>query len=203
MKITSVDLIKCKELKASMQVPVLCRINTAEGIYGYGEAGVSIDHYSLGCFELMKQLCAGIIGMDPLENDVIYHKLANGFWAQGGGGVIYGAISAIDTALWDIKGKAFGVPVYKLLGGKYRDKLRAYASQLQSGWKYEDFAHAPENDPEFFRDACRRAHEEGYSAIKVDFVRKCFGRENREYLTVPSLKKIESFIQIAREEIGD
>ncbi|MCF0150140.1 MAG: mandelate racemase/muconate lactonizing enzyme family protein [Firmicutes bacterium] len=203
MKITSVDLIKCKELKASMQVPVLCRINTDEGIYGYGEAGVSIDHYSLGCFELMKRLCAGIIGMDPLENDVIYHKLANGFWAQGGGGVIYGAISAIDTALWDIKGKAFGVPVYKLLGGKYRDKLRAYASQLQSGWKYEDFAHAPENDPEFFRDACRRAHEEGYSAIKVDFVRKCFGRENREYLTVPSLKKIESFIQIAREEIGD
>ena len=56
------------------------------------------------------------------------------FWGLGGGPVLYAAMSAIDTALWDIKGKALGLPVYQLLGGKTNDKLRTYASQLQFDW---------------------------------------------------------------------
>ena len=48
--------------------------------------------------------------------------------------MVYGGISAIDTALWDVKGKALGVPVYQLLGGKTHERLRTYASQIQFGW---------------------------------------------------------------------
>ena len=135
MKITSTDIIKLKAAKTAGQTPVLIRIHTDEGIYGYGEAGVSIMDYSLGCMELLRSFSRMLIGKNPLENDVIYTQLVNTFWAKGNGGVIMAAISAIDTALWDIKGKYFGVPVYELLGGKYRDKLRSYASQLQNGWK--------------------------------------------------------------------
>ena len=110
MKIVSVDAIQLKRLDVSAQTPVLCRINTDEGIYGYGEAGVSIFDYSVGAYQLIKLMAKMIIGMDPLDTDAVYHKLAGNFWAQGNGGVIMAAISAIDTALWDIKGKYFGVP---------------------------------------------------------------------------------------------
>ena len=133
MKITSVDVITMKRQDFCAQTPVICRINTDEGLYGYGEAGVSINDFSLGSAKLLELFAKSIIGMNPLEIDVIWSKLYSNFWAQGSGGVIMAAISAIDVALWDIKGKYFNVPVYMLLGGKHRDKLRAYASQLQNG----------------------------------------------------------------------
>ena len=62
MKITSVDVIKLKRLAFSAQTPVLCRINTDEGIYGYGEAGVSIMDFSVGSYELLKLFSPMLIG---------------------------------------------------------------------------------------------------------------------------------------------
>ena len=63
--------------------------------------------------------------MDPLDNEVVWDTLyKNTFWGQNGGPVVFAGISAIDFALWDIRGKFFNVPVYKLLGGKKQDNLR-------------------------------------------------------------------------------
>ena len=171
MKISKVDCIKMKRFDSSSQTPVLCRIWTDDGLYGYGEAGVSIMDFSLGSYEILKMMGKAIIGMDPMDIDFIYTKLSSLFWSKGNGGVIYAAISAIDTALWDIKAKAFNVPLYKLLGGKHRDKLRAYASQLQNGWGYKDFMKSP-GSIDFLKEACNKALEEGYDAIKVDFLSK-------------------------------
>jgi len=171
MKITSIDIITLKKQVFSQQTPVICKVNTDEGIYGYGEAGVSIMDFSLGCVDLLKVLGKGIIGMNPLDIDVIWQQLYSNFWAQGSGGVIMAAISAIDVALWDIKGKYFGVPVYVLLGGKHRSKLRTYASQLQSGWQYLEFMTAP-GDISFLKEACIAAVEDGYDAVKIDFINK-------------------------------
>lgn len=56
------------------------------------------------------------------------------FWGMGGGAIVFAGISAIDIALWDIKGKALNVPCYQLMGGKFRSQMRSYASQLQFGW---------------------------------------------------------------------
>lgn len=208
MKITSVDIIRLKETKSAGQTPVLCRINTDEGIYGYGETGVSIMNYSLGCLELLRSFSRMIIGQNPLANDVIYTKLVNSFWAKGNGGVIMAAISAIDTALWDIKGKYFNVPVYELLGGKHRDKLRCYASQLQNGWKYEDFLGSP-GDLGFLKDACEKAVAEGYDCVKIDFLQKHLdgtrlsGDEGRTHLSVKTMKEVEKKLDLVRTTIGD
>ena len=72
---------------------------------------------------------------EPLEHEIIWDKLYRStFWGQNGGPVIFAGISAIDIALWDIKGKYYNAPVHELLGGKRRPQLRTYASQLQFGW---------------------------------------------------------------------
>ena len=130
MKITSVDVI-CMPGTKQLNHPVVCRIHTDEGIYGVGESGVAIVAGGTASAELMKDFAPLIIGMNPLYNDLIWEKLyRSGFWTLGNGGIVMAAISAIDCALWDIKGKYYNAPVYELLGGKHRDKLRAYASQL-------------------------------------------------------------------------
>ena len=93
---------------------------------------------------------------------------------MGGGVVITSATAAIDTACWDIKGKALGVPVYKLLGGKTNPKLRAYASQLQFGWS--DLIQKDNKgealgllfDPKDYYEVTKNALRDGYDAIKVD-----------------------------------
>ena len=84
---------------------------------------------------------------------------------MGGGTVINAGISAIDTALWDIKGKALNVPVNQLLGGKTNNKIRAYASQLQFDWAD---THRNLTDPKDYAAATKKAMAQGYTAIKVD-----------------------------------
>jgi D-galactarolactone cycloisomerase len=71
-----------------------------------------------------------ILGQDPLDTGVLWDRLYNWTRDQGQKGVTISALSAIDIALWDIKGKALGLPVFKLLGGAYRDKARVYATGL-------------------------------------------------------------------------
>ena len=142
MKITSVDVIKVLDGRPSVAGiawnPICVRINTDEGISGFGEAGLcygNANHAAFGCCVDFGEL---IIGMDPMRIEAIWDKLHRStFWGMGGGGVIFSAMSAIDIACWDIKGKALGVPVYQLLGGKTNDKLRAYASQIQFDWGLE------------------------------------------------------------------
>ena len=117
---------------------------------------------------MVKDLAEIILGMDPTNNEEIWDKMQKKtFWGQGGGTIVSAGMSGIDMALWDIKGKELGVPVYKLLGGKIRNKIRAYASQLQFGW-----GHGREkqslNKPEDYVKVSLQAISEGYDAIKID-----------------------------------
>lgn len=118
--------------------------------------------------------------MDPLDHEVIWQKLYNGsYWAYGGGPIPFAAISAIDIALWDIKGKATNLPVYKLLGGKLNPKIKAYASQIQLGWGPIDH---PVLTPEDYAREAKRAIAEGFTAVKVD----PFGPMTRAFAPAPS-----------------
>ena len=135
MKIISVEVIAPKKADGSGSQPVFCRINTDEGIYGYGEAQLAIGIGAGSVFEAIRDFAPMILGKDPLHNEVIWEKLRrDSFWGIANGIVLMSAISAIDIALWDIKGKLCNLPLYQLLGGKQRETMRCYASQAHFGW---------------------------------------------------------------------
>ena len=171
MKIISVDIIDVKNPIQSAVAkwrPVVVRINTDEGISGFGEVGLAYGVGASAGYGMVKDFARLLLGVDPMRSEFLWDKLQKKtFWGQGGGTVVSAGMSAIDVALWDIKGKALGVPCYQLLGGKCRDELRTYASQLQFGWgDPEKKEHL--TTPEQYAAAAVRAVEEGYDAIKVD-----------------------------------
>ena len=206
MKIVKVDVMQLGTDVRPDWRPIVCRIYTDEGIYGDGEAAMAYDVGALGAFGMLQELAKMVIGMDPLDNEVIWDKLYRStFWGQNGGPVTFSAISAIDIALWDIKGKYFKVPVYKLLGGKKRDNLRCYASQLQFGWGE---VRIPARTPEDYAKNAKKAVEEGYDAVKFDFFlyneedgffndNDRLGLLSKKYLNI-----VEKRIAAVREAVG-
>lgn len=167
MKITSVEILKLKIPEGTQIRPVICKVNTDEGIYGLGEASVAIVMGAYAAAEMIKDLSRVLIGADPLKHELLWERMfKQSFWGKGNGAIVMAAISAIDTALWDLKGKYYKAPVYELLGGKYRDKLRSYASQIQFGWGSQMIQ--PLGDPSLYGESCKKALAQGYSAVKVD-----------------------------------
>ena len=167
MKITSVECYLGKF--------ITIKINTDEGIYGWGEAGLAYGNSFEAAFGQCQDFAKLIIGMDPFDTEKIWEHLhRHTFWGMGGGVVITSAMAAIDTACWDIKGKALGVPVYKLLRGKTNPKLRPYASHLQFRWS--DLIQVKNRgaglgllfDPKDYYEVTKNAVRDGYDAIKVD-----------------------------------
>ena len=129
------------------------KIETNAGIHGWGEASLQYkDDALLGEFSAFKHF---LLGKNPFEIERIWTSLYRRVtWS--GGPVTTSAISAIDLALWDIKGKALGVPVYELLGGKSHDKIRMYAN----GWPRKS------NTPEGIAEDVKRVVDQGYEALK-------------------------------------
>ena len=207
MKITQIDIMTPHIQENPMWRPILCRIHTDEGIYGDGEAALAYGIASPAAAGMIRDLATLIIGMDPLDSEVIWDKLYKStFWGQNGGPVVFAGISALDIALWDIKGKAFNVPVYKLLGGKRRDNLRTYASQLQFGWS--DHAETLTTLDEY-REVSKKAVAEGYDAIKIDFFTyapedgRRYTDEDCTRLISPKLVEVvEARVAAVREAIG-
>ena len=187
--------------------PICCRVHTDEGIYGDGEAGIAFDYAAPAGVGMLQDLSRLIIGEDPMRVDAIWEKLFKvSFWGQGGGPVVFAAISAIDIALMDIKGKALNVPIYELLGGKFRDNVRCYASQLQFGWNDRI---GPWGSKEEYADICRYAMDEGYDAVKIDFI--TYDRQGKDidftrcegFLDKDLLEMAEERIVAIQEACGD
>ncbi|AZO94572.1 mandelate racemase/muconate lactonizing enzyme family protein [Halocella sp. SP3-1] len=211
MKIAKVDVMQVATTESDGSVredwrPVICRIYTDEGIYGDGEAALAYGIGAPAAYGMVKDLARLIIGMDPLDNEVIWDKLyKRTFWGQNGGPVVFAGISALDIALWDIKGKYFDVPVYKILGGKRRDNLRTYASQLQFGWGPEFQELSKTED---YVKASKKAVEEGYDCIKIDFF--TYDRDGRAFTDEDMtrlrpqyhINLVEERIAAVREAIG-
>ena len=123
MKITQVTIYHVHKRPTTGQRPILVRVDTDEGIYGVGEVGLAYGVGGAAGAAMVKELAARIIGKDPFQTERIWEDFfKHTFWGQGGGTVVFSGISAIDIALWDIKAKALGVPLYQLLGGKTRER---------------------------------------------------------------------------------
>lgn len=168
MKIIAVEIFDVYCDKRPAWSPVFVKVITDEGIVGVGEAGLAYDLGHSAAANMIKEFAeAMVIGSGPFESEKLWNRmLRESFWGLGGGPVVYAAMSAIDIALWDIKGKALGVPVYQLLGGQTNKKLRTYASQLQFDW--DEYERKALFKPEDYAKATEKAVVEGYDAIKVD-----------------------------------
>ena len=117
---------------------VFVKVYTDEGLTGVGEATLEYKEKALlGAVEHIKEY---LVGKNPLDIEKHFHDIyRDAYWR--GGAVLMSALSAIDMALWDIKGKVLNLPVWKLLGGKCREGVPCYANCWFSGAKEpEEFA---------------------------------------------------------------
>ena len=161
------------------------KVYTDEGIDGVGEATLEYKEKALiGAVEHIKDV---LVGQDPTNIERIAHDLyRDSYWRCGP--VLMSAISAVETALWDILGKSLGVPVYKLLGGKTTEKVRIYVN----GW----FAGA--KTPEEFGEKARIAVQRGITAMKWD----PFGKSYLE-ISNKDLDTALRCVAAVREAVGD
>lgn len=146
VKISKIELVAAKHY-------LFVEVYTDEGIVGLGEAG------NWGFLEAtagaIRKFSSFLIGQDPFRIEHHYQNMYRAMYFRGS--VLMSAISALEIALWDIKGKALGVPVYELLGGRTRDKVRTYCSGLT------DFTMSDEETAQEFA----RIKQLGFSAGKV------------------------------------
>ena len=139
--------------------PVLIEVQTDAGLTGVGEAGFAYGTGATAAAGMIKDLAEGfLLGADPSRIEALWGEMyAHTFWAKGGGPVVFAGISAIEQALWDIKGKQLEVPIYELLGGRVREQVRAYAN----GWSFRCIT------PDDFAREARRVVDDGYTALKL------------------------------------
>lgn len=145
LKIT--DMRYAVVMNGHARCPVI-RIDTNQGIYGLGEVR---DQASWRYAMFLK---SRIMGMNPCSVELIFKRIKQfGFHGRQGGGVC-----GVEMALWDLAGKAYNVPAYQLLGGKYRDKVRLYADTPEG-----------RDEAEFTALINKRFTEEGFTFMKMDF----------------------------------
>ena len=158
MKITNVETFivwggaNDSALRKNFQEKNFCFVvvDTDEGIYGVGESGLSSRELAVqGAVEHFKQF---LIGRDPFQIERLWQEMFRGAFFPAGN-ILTSALAAIDIALWDIKGKALGVPVYELLGGLARDKVLCYG-------------HIRGATPEELVEAARPRVEEGWKVLR-------------------------------------
>jgi len=113
-------------------------INTDEGITGWGEITTTTLVANRAVAGIIKQLNDMLVGEDPTEIERLWHKIFRSFTYMGPRGASTHAISGIDIALWDIRGKMLGLPVYELLGGKVRDEISLYTHPDQSNFDSDE-----------------------------------------------------------------
>jgi L-alanine-DL-glutamate epimerase-like enolase superfamily enzyme len=164
------------ELRPDDVVHTLVAVRTDEGLVGYGSVFTS-DELVRGALSVLGPLLEGESALEPERVSEKLHQ--NTFWLGRGGAVTH-AISGVDIALWDMLGKATGQPVGRLLGGRYRERVRPYASLLME-------------EPGRLADHLLDLREQGFRAFKIGW--GPFGRKDGA--------TDEAIVRAARETIGE
>jgi L-alanine-DL-glutamate epimerase-like enolase superfamily enzyme len=186
----------------------IVKIETDNGMYGLGEARDGADK------RLLLDLKELIVGEDPTNVERLFQKIR----ARGGRGSMGrqgGGVSGVEMALWDIAGKAAGLPVYKLIGGKRRDKIRAYVDSgegvLPNGSRpprYPEVGWEQAYTPEAYAEKARRRKALGFTIIKFDlgyhgFFLNVPGYALGQHTSERGLKAQVSCVRAVKEELGD
>ena len=161
-------------------------LHTDEGIDGIGEASMlGFDPIVASLLEEWGE--AYLVGKDPMANELHWMRLYQDNIGRGGR-LFSTALSGIDLALWDLRGKALGVPVYKLWGGPIRDKIRVYAN----GW------YTTPGAPELNAEEAKRVVAMGYTAMKFD----PYGHDSYYTITAEEAQLSEDRVAAVREAVG-
>lgn len=155
-------------------------LHTDEGLVGLGEATSGLETAPVEA--QLKELSRFVIGEDPLEPDRLWQRMYKGLFLR-----TTPAMSGIEIACWDLVGKTLGVPLWRLLGGRQRPRLRAYAN----GW------YRGPRDPCFFAEAAAKVREMGYTALKFD----PFGAAYR-FLDPAEEDRSVAIVRAVREAVG-
>ena len=181
MKITKLELIKVKPRWMFLQM------YTDEGIVGLGEP--ILEGHTASVEMAVREFESYLIGKDSMQIEHHLQAMYRGGFYRGGP-VMMSAISGIEQAMWDIKGKYYGCPVYELLGGKCRDKIRMYTHIKRAGVA-GDFA------IEEMLDITDERLKDGYTALKYSIIPPIKAIDNPLEIE----KHIERFARV-REKIG-
>lgn len=180
MKITDVKTIIAKHY-------LFVKIETDEGITGLGEAGNW--GYLKATEEVIHKFKEYLTGKDPFNTEDFYQNFYRSVYFRGS--VIMSAISAIDIALWDIKGKALGVPVYQLLGGKTRNKVRVYASVMTA-----------QSDPDALAEGYQKLQEQGFTAAKIFMTEAAVSPDGTDEFYSARIERSVERLRRCREAVG-
>ena len=187
LKITDV---KCGFVRGALYV----KIYTNQDVWGCGEAVDAIH----GTYHLVKRMGNQINGQNPLNPNRIAEQLRKGaFFGGAQSGVYVAVLTAIETALWDLTGKVYGIPVYQLLGGKFRDKIRVYCDTA--------LYTSTNPQPSDYAEAARDAVSLGYNAVKFDVDD---GRDPNKYdrfnwtASPAEIERMYNAIAAVRQEVG-
>ncbi|MCB0093901.1 MAG: mandelate racemase/muconate lactonizing enzyme family protein, partial [Caldilineaceae bacterium] len=163
MKITSVKTAATRGHGMHLWV----KITTDAGVTGLGEC----VHGGKQAIAIIQYLEEKLIGRDPFAIDAIFEEMRRGHVFDGGtGGALITALTGIEIALWDLKGKALNVPVYELMGGKFRDKIRMYADcQVEPGMNFDQIKQVVDG-----------VLERGFTALKIDVDIHAYGHHGTE-----------------------
>ena len=187
LKITD---IKCGYIRGSLFV----KIYTNQDIYGVGEGVDAVP----GTYHLVKNFGMRLRGKSPLNVHRLFEDIRKGGFFQGAqAGMYIAVLSAIETALWDLAGKALNIPVYQLLGGKFRDKIRVYCDTAL----YQRNLPTPKD----FAEAALNSKKMGFNAIKFDLDQANDPNKYDAYNWTASpmeLQRMYDQIAAAREAVG-
>ena len=158
------------------------RIRTDDGLQGVGQSACWA--YPTAVDAVVRSFAPALVGRDPLATEAIWQRL----WRMGPfrGSIISGAVSAVDLALWDIKGKHYGAPVWELLGGKTRDKVRLHL--LISG-----------DSPDTIAASAKQAADDGFTAVKFT----AYPPDYQDWPFARLASHIVDTVRAAREAVGD
>ena len=166
---------------------ILVKVETDEGIHGWGEAYSQYDRDTA----VMAQLAAlgpYMVGRSPFDIKHFTQFAFDDYAARRGSVELFCAISGIEQAMWDIVGKATQQPVYNLLGGKYREKVRVYAN----GWSYGM------KEPDDYARAAEKVVKMGFSAMKFDPLPSPW----RSYIPKEHDKRAIGIVKAIRDAVG-
>ena len=207
MKVTAIETFAVKGLSSPL---MFCAIRTDEGITGYSEFGGG--RLANGLLGLVKDLSAYIIGKDPRAVEAHYIQMLR-VSQEAYGGATWQAIAGIELALWDIKGKAIGMPVHELVGGPTRTEQKVYWSHMLSYQigAYEKLGTEPIRSYDDVRQAVSQAAAQGYDTFKTNiafpgnpFTRLDQGRSgpHDQTLTRETLNAAIKQLEVMRDEVG-